>query len=72
MNKILSLIKTDLNTSFGLSALQYKLTNKRDRFQIILFGIVILSVLPSYMMIVKGLSNYMRLIIAWGRNPCFY
>lgn len=71
MNKILSLIKTDLNTSFGLSALQYKLTNKRDRFQIILFGIVILSVLPSYMMIVKGLSNLYEAYNSMGQESMF-
>src|SRR5690606_31098852 len=71
MNKILSLIKTDLNTSFGLSALQYKLTNKRDRFQIILFAIVILSVLPSYMMIVKGLSNLYEAYNSMGQESMF-
>ncbi|NLW22988.1 MAG: hypothetical protein GXY88_07030, partial [Tissierellia bacterium] len=57
MNRVLSLIKTDLNTTFGLSALKYKLKNKRDRWQIIIFGALIFSILPSYLLIVKGLSS---------------
>ncbi|GFN34296.1 putative ABC transporter permease subunit [Tepidimicrobium xylanilyticum] len=71
MNKILSLVKTDLNNTFGLSALQYKLINKRDRLQIIIFGIVILSVLPSYLMLIKGLSNLYEAYNSIGQESMF-
>lgn len=57
MNRIISLIKTDLNTTFGLSALKYKFKNKKDRWQMIILGIAILSIIPTYLIMVMGLSK---------------
>ncbi|CCQ96790.1 conserved membrane hypothetical protein [[Clostridium] ultunense Esp] len=71
MNRILSLIKTDLNTTFGFSALEYKFKSKKDRWQIIIFGIAILSLIPSYLLIVDGLSSLYEAYRNIGQKPMF-
>jgi ABC-2 type transport system permease protein len=71
MSRILSLIKTDLNTTFGLSALQYKIKNKRDRWQIIIFGVALISLIPSYLLIVSGLSNLYEAYSSIGQESMF-
>lgn len=71
MNRLLSLIKTDLNTTFGLSALQYKFKNKNDRWQIIILGIAILSLIPTYLLMVRGLSKLYEAYRNIGQKPMF-
>lgn len=71
MEKIISLIKTDLNVSFGLSALKYKFQNKKDRWQSIILFIVLLSLLPTYIMIVKGLSELYLAYVQIGQKSAF-
>lgn len=57
MEKLISLIKIDLNVSFGLSALKYKFQNKKERIQILILFIALLSLLPTYIMLIKGLQE---------------
>jgi ABC-2 type transport system permease protein len=57
MKKLVSLIKIDLNVSFGLSALKHKLRDKRERTRMIIVFIALLSLLPTYIMLIKGLQG---------------
>lgn len=57
MKKIFSLIKTDLNNTYGLSSIGYSFKSKKNRWQIIIFGIAMLSLLPSYILILKALNG---------------
>jgi ABC-2 type transport system permease protein len=57
MNKLLSLIKTDLNITFGLSSIIYSFKAKKQRWQIIVFGIAMLSLIPTYIMMIKALDT---------------
>lgn len=71
MNKILSLIKTDFNTTFGLSSIAYSIKNKKNRWQLILFGIAMLSLIPSYILIVKSLSGMYDIYAQIGQKSMF-
>lgn len=55
MNKIISLIKTDLNITFGLSSIIDSFKSKKNRWQIILFSVAMLSLIPTYFLLIKGL-----------------
>ena len=55
MYKLLSLIKTDLNITFGLSSIIYSFKARKQRWQIIVFGIAMLSLIPTYIMMIKAL-----------------
>lgn len=57
MNKIMSLIKTDLNITFGLSSIAYSFKHKKNRWQIIVFAIAMLSLLPTYFLLIKALGS---------------
>lgn len=57
MDKLNSLIKIDLNTTFGLSSLKYKLKNKKGRWQYIVFLVAMVSLIPSYVLLIKGLLS---------------
>lgn len=57
MNKLKSLIKTDLNITFGLSSIAYSFKSKKNRWQIILFSFAILSLIPSYIMMINVLGT---------------
>ena len=71
MNKLLSLIKTDLNITFGLSSILYSLKTKKNRWQIILFSIAILSLLPSYFLFIKGLWTFYDAFMQLGQQSYF-
>ncbi len=71
MNRILSLIKMDINNTYGLSAIKYNLTNKRDKWQIILIPIIILSILPSYYFIVSVIYNMYDGFLNIGQKSMF-
>ncbi|NLK43151.1 MAG: hypothetical protein GX300_02015 [Tissierellia bacterium] len=71
MNKILSLIKTDFNTTFGLSSIAYSFKNKKNRWQLILFGIAMLSIVPSYFLIVKSLDGMYDIYAQIGQRSMF-
>lgn len=71
MGKIFSLIKTDFNTTFGLSSIAYSFKNKKNRFQIIIFGILILSILPTYFLLIKGLGTIYGIYSEIGQESMF-
>lgn len=71
MNKIWSLIKTDFNTTFGLSSIAYSFKNKKNRWQIILFSIAMLSLIPSYILIVKSLNGIYDIYAQIGQRSMF-
>lgn len=71
MEKIVSLIKTDFNTTFGLSSIAYSFKNKKNRWQIIVFGIAMLSILPTYFILVKGLGGIYDIYNEIGQKSMF-
>ncbi len=71
MNKIISLIKTDFNTTFGLSAIAYSFKAKKNRWQIILFSLAMLSILPSYILIIKSLNGMYDIYSQIGQKSMF-
>ena len=71
MKKIISLIKTDFNTTFGLSSIAYSFKNKKNRWQTIVFGIAMLSLLPTYFLLVKGLNGVYDIYNQMGQRPMF-
>lgn len=71
MKKIISLIKTDFNTTFGLSSIAYSFKNKKNRWQIIVFGLAMLSLIPTYFMIVKTLYGMYDIYSQIGQKSMF-
>ncbi len=71
MEKIISLIKTDFNTTFGLSSIAYSFKNKKNRWQIIVFGIAMLSLLPTYFLLVKSLGKIYNIYNQIGQRSMF-
>ncbi len=71
MGKIISLIKTDFNTTFGLSSIAYSFKSKKDRWQIIVFGIAMLSLLPTYFLFVKSLGGIYDIYSQIGQRSMF-
>lgn len=71
MKKIKSLIKTDLISTFGWSSIAYSFKNKKNRWQIIIFGIAMLSLLPSYYFLVKGLNSIYDIYSEIGQRSMF-
>ncbi len=71
MNRIMPLIKIDINNTYGLSAIKYKLKNKRERWQLILIPIIILSILPSYYLLVSGIYRLYDTFLYIGQKAMF-
>ncbi len=71
MEKIISLTKTDFNVTFGLSSMAYNFKNKKNRWQIIVFGLAMLSILPSYFLLVKSLDAIYDIYSQIGQRPMF-
>ena len=71
MGKMLSLIRTDLNTTFGLSSIAYSFKNKKNRWQIIVFSIAMLSLLPSYFLLIKSLDKAYDIYSRIGQKSMF-
>ncbi len=71
MKKIISLIKTDFNTTFGLSSIAYSFKSKKNRWQIIVFGLAMLSLLPTYFLLVKGLNGIYDAYSQIGQESMF-
>jgi len=55
MEKIISLIKTDFNITFGLSSIAYSFKSKKNRWQTIIFSLAMLSLVPTYILLVMCL-----------------
>ncbi len=71
MKKIISLIKTDFNITFGLSSIKYKLRNKKDRWQFIVLGLALMSLIPSYIFLIKGLGDIHDIYLSIGQRSMF-
>lgn len=71
MNKLIALIKIDLNTTYGWSAIKYSFKSKKNRWQSVIFLIVILSLLPSYILILKGLNGMFDIYSQIGQESMF-
>lgn len=74
MNKLMTLIKTDVNVTFGLSAMKYRfkgLKNLKNSWQILLFIFVILSFIPFYVMMVGLLRDFYEIYAQIGQRPYF-
>ena len=71
MNKLFSLIKTDLNITFGLSSIIYSFKAKKQRWQIIVFGIAMLSLIPTYIMMIKVLDTLYDSFRQMGQQSYF-
>jgi len=71
MGKIISLIKTDFNTTFGLSSIAYSFKSKKDRWQIVVFGIAMLSLLPTYFLFIKSLGEIYDIYGQIGQRSMF-
>ncbi len=57
MKKLLSLFKTDFNVTYGFSSLAYNFKNKKNRWQIIILTLALFSLIPTYIMLIKGLNS---------------
>lgn len=71
MNKILRLVKADLNAVFSPSTLKYKMKNKDDRIQLIILAIALLSLAPAYLLLVSGLSDVYYAFFSIGQKSMF-
>jgi len=71
MNKLVSLIKTDLNITFGISSLKYSIKNKKKRWTYIIFAAAMLSLIPSYIMMVRGLDQLYAAFRMIGQQSYF-
>lgn len=71
MGKIISLVKTDFNTTFGLSSITHSFKNKKNRWQIIIFSIAMTSLLPSYILLIQSLDKAYGIYNQIGQKPMF-
>ena len=71
MNKLISLIKTDINITFGLSSILYSLKSKKNRWQIIILAIAMLSLIPTYFLLIKGLITFYDAYEQLGQKSFF-
>lgn len=71
MGKIISLVKTDFNTTFGLSSIAHSFQNKKNRWQIIVFSIAMLSLLPSYILLIRSLDKAYDIYNQIGQKSMF-
>lgn len=71
MNKIISLLKTDLNITFGLSSLAYSFKAKKNRWQSLIYLIAMFSLLPTYYFMVMGLGKIYNSYEQMGQKSYF-
>jgi ABC-2 type transport system permease protein len=71
MEKIISLIKTDFNITFGLSSIAYSFKSKKNRWQTIIFGLAMLSLVPTYILLVMGLGGIYDVYSEIGQRSMF-
>lgn len=71
MKKLKALIKTDLISTFGWSSIAYSFKNKKNRWQIVILGIAMLSLIPTYFLLVKGLASMYNIYNEIGQRSMF-
>ncbi|NLY45823.1 MAG: hypothetical protein GX053_07535, partial [Tissierella sp.] len=69
MNKLFSLIKVDFKNTYGLSSFISSIKNKKNIWMTIIIGIAILSLLPSYYFMIKGLDLFYDVFFQMGQGP---
>lgn len=71
MNKLISLIKTDVNVTFGLTAMKYRFKNLKNSWQILLFIFIAISFIPFYLMMVNLLGDFYDIFAQIGQGSYF-
>ena len=71
MNRFISLIKTDLNNTFGFSYLIYNFKKKKYIWQPIVAFLAILSFIPTYIVSVKFLRDIYHVYSGIGQSSYF-
>lgn len=71
MKKIMALMKVDFNTTYGISSLIYNFRNKKNRWPMIVLSLAMLSLLPTYILTVKGLSGIYDIYKQLGQESVF-
>mgnify|MGYP000706048854 CR=1 FL=1 len=70
-NKLLSLIQTDLNITFGLSSIMYNIKNKKKIFPMAMIVLALISLLPSYILMVRALDSFYDAFRQIGQQSYF-
>ena len=70
-NKLVTLIKTDLNITFGLSSLIYNIKNKKRIFPMAMIALALMSLLPSYFLMVNALGSFYDAFRQIGQQSYF-
>ncbi len=71
MNKLISLIKTDLNITFGFSSIKNSFRTGKNRWQVIVFFIAMISLIPTYFLMIKGLWSFYDVFRQIGQQSYF-
>lgn len=71
MNKLISLVKTDLNITFGISSLKYSIRNKKKRWTYVIIAVALLSLIPSYVMMIQVLNHLYSAFRQIGQQSYF-
>lgn len=71
MKKILSLTKIDIISTFGPSSIASNFKKGKNRWQTVIFGIALLSILPTYYFIVKILGSMYGIYDEIGQRSMF-
>lgn len=71
MNKLISLVKTDLNITFGISSLKYSIRNKKKRWTYVIIAVALLSLIPSYIMMIQALKHLYSAFRQIGQQSYF-
>lgn len=71
MNKLWTLIKTDVNVTFGFTAMKYRYRNLKDTWQIFLFIFIAISFIPFYVMMINLLGQFYDAFNQIGQSSYF-
>lgn len=71
MSKLISLIKVDFINTFGISFLHGGFKKKKDKMRLIIFTIVILSLIPTYIVMLEGLKRLYEVYSQIGQRSYF-
>ena len=70
-NRLISLIRTDMNITFGISSLIYNIKYKKKIMPLAMIGIAILALLPSYLFLIKALGSFYDAFKELGQESYF-
>ncbi|WP_422486687.1 putative ABC transporter permease subunit [Gudongella sp. DL1XJH-153] len=69
--KLISLIRTDLNITFGLSSLAYNIRKGKKIVPMAIVTLAILSLLPSYILVIRALGSFYDAFRQIGQQSFF-